>query len=234
MAGYIYCIDNDILKKLATFELFDETLQVFEASDEQVNILETAKYKFQRDWEKVQKGRIRNQQNKVVNYEKTIELAGRLPKIAETEVDPELFVQLSEFEGIDQGEAILAIYVIQLLQKDAASQPVIFTGDKNFLRALAKVELPVIQANFNHRIWCLEQLILKAINVYGFEAVRDKIVPVRDCDTAIKSVFGSGSASTPDNSLATLNGYIAELRAQTGKLLHPFPNDGDEKTGDRG
>jgi uncharacterized LabA/DUF88 family protein len=233
LAGYIYCIDNDVLKKLATFELFDETLKIFDASDEQVNVLGTAKYKFQRDLEKFQKGKIRNQQNKVINYEKTIELAEKLPQIAEAEINQELFVQLSEFEGIDQGEAILAIHVIQLLQKDAASQPVIFTGDKNFLRALAKVELSVIQANFNHRIWCLEQLILNAINVYGFEIVRDKIVPVRDCDTAIKAVFGSGSASTPENSLATLNGYIAELRAETGLLLHPFPNDADEKTGDR-
>ncbi|QQE66718.1 UPF0179 protein [Leptolyngbya sp. BL0902] len=45
MAGRIYCIDNDILKKLATFDLFDETVSLFEASAEQVNVLATAKYK---------------------------------------------------------------------------------------------------------------------------------------------------------------------------------------------
>jgi hypothetical protein len=44
----------------------------------------------------------------------------------------------------------------------------------------------------------------------------------------------NGLASTPDNSLATLNGYIEELRAETGKLLHSYPNDIVEKTGDRG
>lgn len=234
MSGYIYCIDNDILKKLATFELFDETLQVFGASNEQVNILETAKYKFQRDWEKVKSGKSRNAQNQVVNYERTIELSEKLPQIAETNIDPQLFSLLSEFKGIDPGEAILTVYVAQILQKNESSQPIIFTGDKNFSRSLANVNLPVIQANFYHKIWCLEQLILKDIHAYGFEVVRDKIVPVRDCDTAIKAVFGSGSASTLENSLATLNNYIQELRAETGNLLHPYPDDGHEKSSDRG
>jgi hypothetical protein len=185
--------------------------------------LSTAKFKFQRDREKRQKGTSRNPEAQFVNYEKTIELAEKLPQIVDAAIDQDLFVQLSQFEGIDKGEAILTVYTAQILQKIEPTQVFIFTGDKNYLRALAQVDLPVIQANFVHQFWCLEQLILKDIDAYGFEAVRDKILPVRECDKAIKAVFGSGKFSTPENSLATLNSYIETLREETGTLLHPYP-----------
>jgi len=222
LSGCIYCIDNDILQKLATFDLFDETVKLFDAGSEQINILSTAKYKFQGDWEKLKKGRSRSPEAQFVNYERTIELAERLPQIAKTEIDTALFEQLSKF--IDPGEAVLTVYVSQILQKDETSKVSIWTHDKNFLRALTKVDLPIVQTIFPYRFWCLEQLILKDIDAYGFEAVRDKIVPVRDCDKAMKAVFGSGELSTPENSLATLNSYIETLRAETGTLLDPYPN----------
>ena len=226
MTVCIYCIDNDIIKKLATFDLFDETISLFDASNEQINILDTAKYKFQGDWNKVkQGGKLKNPGDKFVNYERTIELTEKLPQIASIGIlDTEFFEQLSTIEGIDQGEAILTSYMIQVLQKEEGSQACIFTGDKNFLRALAKVDLPIIQTNFSHRFWCLEQLIRKGIAHYGFEPTCIKIVPVLECDKAIKAVFGSGMESTPENSLAALNSYIENLRQETGNLLHPYPN----------
>lgn len=224
MSGCIYCIDNDILKKLATFDLFDETIKMFGAGYEQINILATAKYKFQGDWEKVKKGRTRKAEDQAVNYERTVQLAKTLPQIAETEIDITLFEQLTSFEGINQGEAIITIYVAQILQKDESSQALILTHDKSFLRALVKVDLPIIRAIFPHKFLCLEQLILKGIETYGFEIVRDKIVPVRECDQAMKVVFGSGNFSTLENSLATLESYIETLRAETGTLLYPYPN----------
>lgn len=225
MTVCIYCIDNDILKKLATFDLFSETISLFDASNEQINILETAKYKFKNDWKKFQEGRLRNPEDKFVNYERIIELTEQLPQIFATEItDTDLFEQLSKIEGIDQGEAILTSYVTQVLQKEEGFQALIFTGDKTFLRALAKVDLPVIQVNFAHRFWCLEQLIHKDIDYYGFEPTCAKIVPVLECDKAIQAVFGSGVASTPENSLPTLKSYIESLRNETGNLLHPYPN----------
>ena len=81
MTVCIYCIDNDILKKLATFDLFSETISLFDASNEQINILETAKYKFKNDWKKFQEGRLRNPGDEFVNYERIIELTEQLPQI---------------------------------------------------------------------------------------------------------------------------------------------------------
>lgn len=69
----------------------------------------------------------------------------------------------------------------------------------------------------------MEQLILKNVEVYGFEAIRDLVVPVRECDTAIMAVFGSGWKSNEENSCATLKSYIEKLRQETGSLLYPYP-----------
>jgi len=224
LTGCIYCIDNDIIKKLATFELFDETINLFNTNPGKINILKTAQYKFYGDWEKLRKGKVKNVEDQFINYEKTVQLAKDLPHISRTEVDVGLFTHLLSFEGINEGEATLASYVIEVIQKGEFTEILILTGDKDFLKALAKVELYDIQALLTHKLWCLEQLILKNIKVYGFEFVRNKIVPVRECDKAIKAIFGSGMVSTPENSLSTLNNYIEELRDQTGNLLHPYPN----------
>lgn len=144
-----------------------------------------------------------------------------MAKVSQDHIDQEIFGILSNFESIDQGEATLTSHAIGIIQKNKPAQ--IFTGDKKFLKALAKVESPIIQNTLNHQLWCLEQLILKNIEVYGFETIRDFIVPVRACDKAINAIFGSGDQSTYDNALCTLNAYIRELRNETGSLLNPYP-----------
>lgn len=222
MSVCIYCIDNDILKKLATFGLFDKTLELFDSSYQQVKILETAQYKFKPDWQKFRKGKIRKTENTLIKYEEVLELAKSLPQISEVSVAIEIFEQLSSFENIDPGEAILTSHAIALLKKDEDAQ--VFTGDKKFLTALAKVDLLEVETYLQHRIWCLEQLVLKNIDCYGFEWVREQIVPVRGCDRAIKAVFGSGEQSSSCNAIPTLKQYIEDIRATTGSLLFPYPN----------
>jgi hypothetical protein len=224
LTGCLYCIDNDILQKLATFDLFDETIALFGANPSEINILTTAKYKFQQDWNKVKAGKHREPEAHFVNYARTIEMAKTLPQIVETEIDIDLFSQLSTFENIDQGEAILTAHVARFLQKEGIGEAFILTGDKRYLKALAQVTIPMTESFFSHGFWCLEQLILWDIDAYGFEFVRDKVVPVRDCDKALKVVFGSGEFSTAANAIAALNSYIEALRKNTGDFLHSYPH----------
>jgi len=207
---------------LITFELFDRTLEFFNCSYQQVNILVTAKYKFKKDWENFKKGRSRKTQNRFIKYDEVVSFCEKLPQIVEANVDLELLEKLLNFNNIDRGEAILTSHAIALLKKDEDAQ--IFTGDKRFLTALAQVDLPEINAYLKHRIWCLEQLVLKNIDCYGFEWVREQIVPVRDCDRAIKAVFGSGDQSSSCNAIPTLKQYIEDVRASTGSLLSLYPN----------
>ena len=95
MSACIYCIDNDIIKKLATFQLFNKTLQLFDASSEQVNILETAQYKFEGDWKKFEAGKSRKPEDSLINYKQVLYLTKTLPKISESDIDQEIFIQLS-------------------------------------------------------------------------------------------------------------------------------------------
>ena len=222
MTGCLYCIDNDIIKKLATFELFDETISLFEAAPTEVRVLATAKYKFKGDLTKLEKGRLRQPDARIVNYKRTLEIAESLPQIDQAMVDGELFEQLCTFEGIDAGEAVLTTYVAQMLRKEGAGAAVILTGDKRYLKALAQVALPELKALLKNRFWCLEQLILRNIREYGFEAVRDKIVPVRDCDKACKAAFGSGDRAIEKSVLVAVTDYIETLRAETGNLLNLY------------
>ena len=221
MSACIYCIDNDIIKKLATFQLFSRTISLFDSNYNQVNILETAKYKFEADWKKFEAGRSRKVEDKIINYKEILKLTKALPSISQASVNQELFIKLSSIENIDQGDAILASHTINMIQKYISAQ--IFTGDKRFIQALAKVDLPIIRESLENRLWCLEQLILKNIEAYGFEAIRDLVVPVRECDTAVMAVFGSGFESNEENSCATLKSYVEVLRQETGSLLHPYP-----------
>jgi hypothetical protein len=45
------------------------------------------------------------------------------------------------------------------------------------------------------------------------------VLPARDCDKALKSVFGSGSKSQCENVMEMLNIYIEELRVSSNKTL---------------
>jgi len=90
------------------------------------------------------------------------------------------------------------------------------------MRSIIQQALPIIQQSLNHRLWCLEQLVLRNIEADGFETIRDLIVPVRECDKAIKTIFGSGLNSTSENSLTTLKIYIEECRQEAGNLLNPY------------
>lgn len=223
MTGRLYCIDNDIIQKLATFELFDETIALFKASRSEVRVLETAKYKFRNLQTKNRAEAIRPEA-KFVNYAKAIELAEALPSIPAM-ADDVLFTRLSDFEDIQAGEATLTAYAAQFLSKRETSDAFILTGDKRYLRKLASIRLRWWELSaFHHRFWCLEQLVLWNIREYGFEAVRKKVVPVRDCDQACKAIFGSRSLSTEENAIAAAIGYIEALRKETGVLLHPYPN----------
>ena len=49
-----------------------------------------------------------------------------------------------------------------------------------------------------------------------------KIVPARECDTAVKVAFGSGNQADLSHAIGALDAYISELRAKTGNLLREW------------
>ena len=216
MTDSLYCLDNDIILKLSTYGLFEKTLNTFGAEINQVKILETFKYKFKRE---PQQKRKRNP-NKY-NLEDALSVVETCDKISIHNINQEDFIQLQKIEGIDIGEAILLGYVSYLNKQNNLSY--LLTGDKRCLKNLNVPETNQITDYLQGKIWCLEQLILKDIEIYGFNCIQEKVYPFRDCDTNLKLIFGYSRESAEQQVRGALTTEIRQLRKETGNLLYPYP-----------
>ena len=59
------------------------------------------------------------------------------------------------------------------------------------------------------------QKLSKNIEAYRFEAIRDLVVPVRECDTTVMEGFESNE----ENSCVTLKSYVEVREKRNGKLI---------------
>ncbi|BAQ63219.1 hypothetical protein GM3708_3625 (plasmid) [Geminocystis sp. NIES-3708] len=224
MSDTFYCIDNDIINKLATIDLFENTLNILNTDYNHVKILVTYKYKFGK------KERKRSNQSNNYNLKKALEIANKVSKISEENINQELFIKLQNIskslndpnKKIDKGEAILISYLTDKNTLDSSSY--LLTGDKNCLRALAIPELVEIIKPLKGKIWCFEQLILKNIDKDGFNTIQDKVYPFRDCDTYLNSVFGYIIKASEDTVKEELRKEITRLQKETGNILYPYPD----------
>ena len=66
---------------------------------------------------------------------------------------------------------------------------------------------------------CFEQTLLRVMDAAGFDLVRTRAVPARNCDMALRAVFGSGLEATEASVRDGLANYVADLKRQTGSLL---------------
>ena len=201
--------DNDIIYKLAACDLLDEALVVLGVTHTDVFMLPTAKYKF---------GVTRNPARAEARYGPDVvaRIQDFLASVRELDaVGPSEELQLlSEIDGIDAGEAVLFASTAGL------DNYLLATGDKNSLRAIAATATcQLIARRLIGHVVCLEQIVMKIIEHSGFEHVKDKIVPARSCDTALRAAFGSGYAATESNVHFTLEGYINELRSLATDVL---------------
>jgi hypothetical protein len=216
LTGSVYCLDNDIILKLATCSLFEKTLNTFKVEINQVKILETFQYKFKR---RPQRKRSTNPVR--YNLEDALFIAESCDKISINNINQEDFIQLQKIEGIDIGEAILLSYVSYLNQQNNLSY--LLTGDKRCLKKLNTPEINHITGYLQGKIWCLEQLIFKDIEIYGFKCIQEQVYPVRDCDTNLKFIFGYSRESTENEARAALETEIRQLQKDTENLLYPYP-----------
>ncbi|GBF79202.1 hypothetical protein [Aphanothece sacrum] len=212
----VYCLDNDIILKLATYSLFDKTLKTFEIDSSKVKILETFKYKFRRDHQ-----RKRSNNPVTYNLEAALNVTESCGEISEKDVNQEIFIKLQKTKGIDVGEALLISYISDFNQQKDLGY--LLTGDKRCLKTLINPEIADIVKTLEGKVWCLEQLVLKDIEIYGFNYIKDKIYPVRDCDTNIKHIFGYSVEASEDRVIEDLKKSIITLRKETGNLLYPYP-----------
>lgn len=206
----ICLVDSDVIYKLAVCNLLDNTLAALDLARTDAYVLPTAKYRFGVARRRPGTGERR------YGVEVFSRIRDFLASVREIEVTgpSEELQLLASIDGIDAGEAVLFSVTA------AFAQYLLATGDKTCLRALAltPVCLPIAQRVRGHII-CLEQIVKRLIQHFGFLYVKNRIVPARACDTALSAAFGSGWDTTEPNVLAALDSYINELRSLPINLL---------------
>jgi len=204
--GITYFIDNDVILKLVTCNLFDEAIAAFDIDLSNIHVLETARFS------------MRSNKTKKNYSETVIEKAIATIKdfhTVEAQADNPLFdLKIPDMD--DELKLIVAA--------SAETSFYFATGDKRCLRALTGItELATMREKLSGRVICLEQIIMKIIQVYGFEVVKQKIIPARSCDKVLQSAFGSGEKTEERNTLEALNAYISEIEQKCPFLLAANP-----------
>ena len=202
--------DTDILLKLSALDLVQETLQLLQLSEQDVYLLPSATHYLRKA-------------DKRLIYRYGKEGVERAQKLAQQAKFVGFHLEKSELEllssvpDIDTGEALLyaSTYALQEFW--------LLTGDKRSLTALAaSPNCQPIAARLSGKVICLEQVVIHSLSSYPFEILLSKIVPARECDTAVKVAFGSGNQTDLSHAIGALDAYISELRAKTGNLLREW------------
>ncbi len=202
--------DTDILLKLSALDLVQETLQLLQLSEQDVYLLPSATHYLRKAGKRL-----------IYRYGK--EGVERAQKLAQQAKFVGFHLEKSELEllssvpDIDTGEALLyaSTYALQEFW--------LLTGDKRSLTALAaSPDCQPIAARLSGKVICLEQVVIHSLSSYPFEILLSKIVPARECDTAVKVAFGSGNQADLSHAIGALDAYISELRAKTGNLLREW------------
>jgi hypothetical protein len=202
-------VDNDVILKLTACDLFWDAIALLKVQPSDVKVLDSAQYVIKK------KKEIKQRYSEEIR-EKAIDLVKTLTQIEADPLNP--FLALQQIKGLDVGELNLTYAAI--------SEPAFYlvTGDKKFMRKLSEVpEMAIAREKLNGRVICFEQLIHKLIIVKGFETVKQKVLPVKDCcDTALKSAFGSGDRAEEVNVIDSLGQYIQDLKRDCPNLLIDF------------
>jgi hypothetical protein len=203
-------LDNDITYKLIAFQLFDAAIATLQIDKTSLHVLPTAKFFFQGKQKK--KGASPDQVLVAV-----IDLVSSCDSVI-ADVDDavaEELSQLRQVEGIDEGEATL------IVATRSQTDFLLLSGDKRCMRGLAKIPKHIYK-RLSGQVICLEQIILKLIEVRGFVFVRDRILPMVSCDRSLQICFGYSTPATEEDVIAGLNSYITDIRQQAPNLLADF------------
>lgn len=202
--------DNDILHKLAAFDLWGEARVVLSVSPKEVLLLPTAPFVL--GLKDPAKAMTRHGTAVASRLQAMVAASGTVEEFPAVEDQ----VALAGVLGIDQGEAIL----IALASRSPPS--LLLTGDKRSLRALAtEPTCAAIVARLTGRVVVLEQVVRAIVTSFPFEIIRGKVVPAVAVDTAIRAAWGSGALAKRADVLAGLDAYIRDLRGHTRGLLRP-------------
>ncbi|MFY9343326.1 MAG: hypothetical protein WAT39_12595 [Planctomycetota bacterium] len=200
-------LDNDVLVKLASWDLLEDGITACGSEPGDVTVLPTTRF-----W---------------------LGLAGRkkckYPSEVEARLQSFLAVarvcagdpaagdgSLPRVDNVDPGDAIL----IAAAAESAGS--LLVTGDKRCILAVATVPaFATYAARLTGRVLCLEQVLLRTIDRLGFEQVKQRVVGSNQLalDTSVRAAFGSGLQADAVNACGSLERRVRMLANEAGGML---------------
>ncbi|SRR6266480_4650900 len=209
-------VDNDILVKLARYDLYSDFLPEIGVSPAEVGLHPLAQYSLGlRDPKRVQR-----KAGSPAAATRVIAAAKSASLVSTTHQEQQLaaeFVARANQAGlqIDVGEATLfAIGSVRPVS-------IIATGDKRSVRALSTLQPSIGQAAaLSGHILCLEQIIEIILRARGVGYVGPRIRADSAADISVSACFG-GVGTSQNDVLLNLARRTAELRARSGALLMP-------------
>ncbi len=200
-------LDNDVLGKLASWNLLEDGIRAcgFELSD--VRYLPTARF-----W-------LGLAGKKECNYPPEVQdrLRALLSAGQPCADDPAAHdAVLPKVDDIDPGEAIL------LAQAARSASSLLATGDKRCIRAVvAAPGCSTFVQMLAGRVLCLEQVLLRAIERLGFDEVKKRVVGSNQLalDTAVRAAFGSGMQADDINACGSLERRVKTLAGEAAGML---------------
>lgn len=118
--------------------------------------------------------------------------------------DAALVAPLAGIPDIDPGEAALLALTLQ----NPGSH--FLTGDKRALRGLAPLTLA---AQWQDRIWMVEQVVESCLHQHGRDWLLKHVCPFRTLDTAVAMCMGSACSASHADMQAGFTSYIGEIQA---------------------
>lgn len=195
-------IDNDVLIKLAHWELLDLLPSSMGRDWGEVATLESLKFRARRADKKL----FRSPEiaaDLLERLERTVDLpAADLADIS----------QMQGIVGLDAGE--IALLGACLSNPDT----ILVTGDKRALNALTNSCPPTLTERLCGRVICLEQLMVLMAEKAGPSPVIEGVMRCREIDSALRAIVGP-SGCTHAGFKEGMDSYIGELRGATGALL---------------
>ena len=203
-----FLIDNDVVYKLAAFNLLDDAVEALNAKGCSISVLETLKF------HAISKRRKEKYGEEAIS--RVFAFIDPLSNITAEISDPVLIAAMDSVDNLDGGEMQLLSYLI-----DQGGNGVLLSGDKRFIRSLANNEshfqgkLQTVENCFIS----LEQIIVCILEHMSFDDLKTKIEPGLGADTAVKICFGDLKASSKESVRKGLDSYISDLAESSGNLL---------------
>ena len=204
--------DNDVLIKLSSCDLFLEFLTAFEVSE--ADVLISPRIRFSIGKSKAHRNRI--------GEDSFARLNAFLAKVADILVEPDstFITALNEHtdKNIDAGEA--ALFAVCPLIPNS----VILTGDKKSLTDLTEAGLAdsvceTLCRVLAGRVICFEQVLVRILDHFGFDAIRERLIAGRECDRGLALWLGSGLDANETRFRDGVSSFLKDARDTSGSLL---------------